>query len=310
MPNTINVPENARGERLDRFLTTQGVAESRAKLQKAIVHGAIRLNDKKVAPHHFLKGGERITIDEEQQIIPEKIPETFNEIRVVHEEKDFAVLEKPVGVLVHSAEGTHERTIVDWLAHNIPESAQVGEKIRPGIVHRLDRDVSGLLVVAKTQEGYEELHAAFRERRVKKQYTALVHGSLERENGEITFPIRRSKTAGRMAAVPQNDADARYAETRYRVLMRLINATLVDVTIITGRSHQIRVHFYALGHPIVGDPVYHRKEHTSLPAERLYLHATSLMFPLFGRTMGPYHSPPPEAFSRLIQRLSPAHVKD
>ncbi|MFA6511835.1 MAG: RluA family pseudouridine synthase [Patescibacteria group bacterium] len=305
---SINVPESARGERLDRFLVAQGFVGSRTQLQRTIARGEITVDEKPVPPHHFLKGGEIITIQENAPV-PPTTPPHFKDIRLVHNDEHFAVIEKPTGVLVHPAKGTNEKTLLDWLAEHVPESAHVGTATRPGIVHRLDREVSGLLVVAKTQEGFDELHAAFHERRVKKSYIALLHGVIQKESGVITFHIRRSKTTGRMAAVPENDPEARSAETHYEVMRVFTHATQASIHIITGRSHQIRVHFYALGHPVIGDMVYHPKGISGIPAERLYLHAVELSFPFFGTLMGPYTSPLPEAFSRLMALLSKGKQK-
>lgn len=311
--HTLQVPEQARGERLDRFLVNVLRTKSRSMIQKEISRGRIRLNDKLVTPHHFLKGGERITLDA-ASAPPITTPNALGEVKMLFSDDDVAVIEKPAGLLVHPAKEKRERTLLDWLAEHIPETTRVGNPERPGIVHRLDRDVSGVLVVAKSAQGYQELIRAFKERHVEKIYTAIVAGRIERDEGVITFPIRRSRRGSRMAAVPHTRRPwkifarmigARPAETHFTVLERLTHATLIEVRLITGRSHQIRVHFFASGHPVLGDPIYPAKEKPRAPLERIYLHATSLSFPLFGSLRGPFISQLPEPFERLLVAIRP-----
>jgi 23S rRNA pseudouridine1911/1915/1917 synthase len=184
------------------------------------------------------------------------------EPQIVLETEDFLVINKPAGLLVHGGPGVVGETLVEWLLQKYPSIKNVGEDpARPGIVHRLDRDVSGLMVVCKNQKTYEHIKEQFQNRTIKKEYTALVYGKILKDDDEIDFPIKRASAGYKMAAVPKNFADhhddkIRHAVTQIEVVKKLINYTLLKVNIKTGRTHQIRVHLFAYGHPIVGDMLY------------------------------------------------------
>lgn len=201
---------------------------------------------------------------------------------IIEETPDFIVLEKPAGLIVHATPGHEGPALTDFLIKKYPEIKGVGEgEDRPGIVHRLDKDVSGLMVVARTQDAFMHLKSQFQTRAVKKIYTALVIGKLPKDEGVIDFPIARSFRRPRMAAVPKSTerTDARDAITRYEVVKRFPNATLVRVEIETGRTNQIRAHFHALGYPIAGDARYMIKSKKMRGAPtRPFLHATMLSF--------------------------------
>lgn len=300
----IRVPDRiGKKVRLDRFLAEQLPGVSRAHIQRGISGGNIRVNGERVKPHRFLRAGDVIAFSDPPLQSGRTVPERFDETALIHEEEHFAVVNKPTGVLVHPAPQSNEQTLCDWLRVHIPATAAVGNAGRPGIVHRLDRAVSGALLVAKTPEAFNALREAFRLRKVEKRYTAIVSGVLPNDEGVINFAIRRSKTAGRMASVPARERASKHAETRYRVRERLTHATRVDVRLITGRSHQIRVHFYALGHPVLGDSLYRAKEVPKVPLKRLYLHASALAFPLFGAVHGPFTAPLPESFTEILKAL-------
>lgn len=196
---------------------------------------------------------------------------------------DFVVLNKPHGLLVHEAESApDEKTLVDWLLKKFPKIKKVGDepKVRPGIVHRLDREASGLLLVALTPAMFEHLKNQFQEHTITKEYLVLVHGKVKNDWGEIKLPIMRQSHAGRMAARPVGNEEAKEAHTEYYVEQRFGSTTLLRVILHTGRTHQIRVHFYALGHPVVGDTLYEKRLHAkTFPVPpRLFLHAARLGF--------------------------------
>ncbi len=184
------------------------------------------------------------------------------EPEIISETNDYLVINKPAGLLVHGGIGIVGETLVDWLLKKYPDIKNVGEDPeRPGIVHRLDKDVSGLMVVCKNQKTYEHIKAQFQDRSIKKEYTALVYGKLTKDDDEIDFPIKRSSGGFKMAAVPRNfathsDDKIRHAVTLVKVIKKMVNYTLVNLNIKTGRTHQIRVHLFAYGHPIVGDNLY------------------------------------------------------
>lgn len=223
--------------------------------------------------------------------------------QIIFEDNNYLIINKPAGLAVHGGGNITEPTLVDWLINYYPKIKKVGEDLsRPGIVHRLDKDVSGLMVIAKTQAAFLNLKNQFKDREINKEYLALVYGQLSNEAGEINFPIKRSSQGHKMAALPlkadellsrrhPKDRDrgnisgifkAREALTEFQVIKKLINYTLVRVKIKTGRTHQIRVHFFAYGHPLVGDNVYFTKktkiQNKKLALNRVFLVACSLSF--------------------------------
>lgn len=199
--------------------------------------------------------------------------------KIIKETKDWLVIDKPTGLLVHPTIAEETDTLVDWLVEHDPKIGKIGEDpSRPGIMHRLDREVSGLMVVAKTQDAFDSLKKQFAEHTTTKNYLALAHGSLPKDEGEIKFKIARSKQGGRMAARPEGDEQGKAAWTHYKVLKRFKNATLVELEIMSGRTHQIRAHLFALGCPIVGDELYTRKDIKPIKTDRLMLQAVKLEF--------------------------------
>ncbi|MFA5184695.1 MAG: RNA pseudouridine synthase [Patescibacteria group bacterium] len=222
---------------------------------------------------------------------------------VVSETNDYLVINKPAGLAVHAGGNLTEPTLVDWLVAHYPKIKRVGDDpIRPGLVHRLDRDVSGLMVIAKSQASFASLKNQFKDREVNKEYIALVHGQLIPEEGAIDFPITRSRSGHKMAALPAGTEElllrrhprgrdqgnieswlkSRAALTEFTVLKRFVNYSLLRVRIKTGRTHQIRVHFFALGYPLVGDSLYYTKKtkekNKKMSLGRVFLVADRLSF--------------------------------
>lgn len=251
---------------------------------------------------------------------------TFPEI--IYEDDDCLVINKPAGLAVHGGGNLKEITLADLLLERYPEIRLVGDDpIRPGIVHRLDKEVSGLMVIAKNQANFESLKQQFKDRDVNKEYTALVHGRLANDEGEINFPIKRARDGYKMAALPLNTEDllsrrapksrdqgnleglfkARIAKTAYQVEKRLINYTLVRVQIKTGRTHQIRVHFFALGHPLVGDGLYYNKKSKSQNAKvalgRIFLYARQLSFKSRNGETRKFSINMPEVLEECLKKL-------
>lgn len=222
---------------------------------------------------------------------------------IIYEDSDCLVINKPAGLAVHGGGNITEATLADLLIEKYPEIKTVGDDpMRPGIVHRLDKEVSGLMVIAKNQASFENLKKQFKKREINKEYIALVYGKVEHEEGTINFPIKRASTGHKMAAMPIQAIDllsrktptsrdqgniagsfkAREALTTFKIIKRFVNYTLLEVKIKTGRTHQIRVHFFAYGHPLVGDPLYNttktRIKNNKLNLGRVFLMACHLSF--------------------------------
>ncbi len=273
-------PETLNATRLDLALASL-LEVSRTRAKKLIEQDTVLVNDGPVSAHLLVHTGDTITLTNESLLEkPKKSTVPPPPLDILFENDDVLVVNKPAGLLVHDTGTSVEPTLVDALLAYIPQIAGIGDsKVRPGIVHRLDKDASGCLVIAKNQAAFAYLKAQFGARNVKKHYTVLVEGSLSRDAETLTFPIARSKSLGRMAARPTSQ-EGREAITHYTVLQRFPHHTLVDVIIETGRTHQIRVHMLAMSHPVVGDNLYTIRGLKVRNIGRLFLHASSLSLTL------------------------------
>lgn len=299
------------GTRLDVFLAARLADRSRAAIQKAIKAGHATVNESPAIPHAFLRAGDVVAFDEVDEnpfgeTKPPAAPLPDAEDIIVAETPDWIVLDKPAGLLVHPDANRPEPSLVDVLLKHDPGIAKVGESPeRPGIVHRLDREVSGLMVVAKTQSAYDDLKRQFAQRKTRKQYLALVHGEPPHDEGDIKFRIARSTSGHRMAARPTQETGGRAAWTHYRVRERLGGAALLDIEILSGRTHQIRAHLFALGTPVAGDKLYFlRRTERAIQAPRLMLQSIGLEFndPVSGERRAFTLEPDP-AFQALADHL-------
>lgn len=260
----IAVPAEAAGQRLDQFIAAQLDGVSRSRVQLLLDQGDVLVDGAHQKASHKLRGGESIAITGEPHPTPLKATAEDIPLRVVFEDANLAVIDKPAGMMVHAGSGQNEDarsrgTLVNALLFRFKALSATGGELRPGIVHRLDKNTSGLIVVAKNDRTHAALSAMFSSREIKKTYIALVHGAVERQKGTINAavardPVRRT----RMTAHPQDNA--RSAVSHYEVVRRLVTRfgkfTLVRVRIETGRTHQIRVHMASIGHPVVGDTLY------------------------------------------------------
>ncbi|MFA6171269.1 MAG: RluA family pseudouridine synthase [Patescibacteria group bacterium] len=290
-----NIDITSSGQRLDIFLLGKMPGLSRSKIQKKIKEGGVKVNGKTVAPHYFLKAGDVVDLSgrkntkaseekliEKKRVPAKKIPKIQLDKIVIGETDEFLIINKPSGIAVHGQPGDDPKikaSLIDIVAKKYPAIKKIGDDpCRPGVVHRLDKEVSGVMVIAKSQASFENLKRQFMEREVKKTYVALVYGRIEKDEGVIDFPIERSRE-GKMAARPANQP-GKIAVTHFKVIKRYINYTLLEARPKTGRTHQIRAHLAAYGNPIVGDNLYStkdsREKNKKLDLGRIFLAAIEL----------------------------------
>ena len=300
----LTVDPGAAGTRLDRWLSARLPELSRARLQVLIAAGRVRVGGRAVKASHRLRGGERVEVEVPPPAPEELVPEPAA-LAIVHEDAHVLVVDKPAGMVVHPGAGHARGTLAGALLAHAPGIAGVGGPRRPGIVHRLDKDTSGLLVLAKTREAYEALVAQLASRTVTRRYLVVVHGRVARDAGVVDRPIgRHPHDRVRMAVRPAGRG--RRAVTRFRVLERFARFTHLEVSLETGRTHQIRVHLASLGHPVAGDAVYggRRRPPVPVPLEGLALHAAALAFvhPATGERLE-FRAPLPARMERLLSHL-------
>ena len=284
--------------RLDTFLTAHLRAHSRSHIKALIETGHITVDGGTAKPALQLRRGQRVEV-----VVPPPPPATVApediSLPVVFEDEHLLVINKPPALTVHPGAGRPSGTLVNAVLARVPGLAGVGSRQRPGIVHRLDKDTSGLLVVAKTPVAYASLSSQVARRTVNRTYLALVHGVLPHDERTITAPIgRHPRHRTRMAVVSRG----REAITRYRVLERLARYTLVEAHLVTGRTHQIRVHFAHIGHPVAGDPVYAgRPDELGIGRQALHAHRLQFVHPASGKEMA-FEAPPPADFTAAVER--------
>ena len=277
----ITVSEDSEGVRLDRFLTSVLPKHSRSQTQRLIQDGRVRVAGREAKANQLVRTGQAISLELAGPIDPAPLPEGLP-LPIIYQDEDLIVVDKPAGMVVHPAAGHASGTLVNALLHHVDDLSGIGGERRPGIVHRLDRGTSGLMVVAKQNAAHEELSRQFHDREVEKDYLALVWGVVT-AGRRIDVPIGRDP--GNRKKMSARARRSREAVTRIVRAEQLRVLTLVQVAIHTGRTHQIRVHLSAIGHPIVGDALYggvHRRVPGDLRAvthlERPFLHAAQLVF--------------------------------
>jgi 23S rRNA pseudouridine1911/1915/1917 synthase len=282
------------GIRLDKYVCQQLTELSRTRIQKLIADGYITVNDQVAKAGLKLNIGDKLKViippAPPSQLVPEAMP-----LNIIYEDDDLLAIDKPAGLTVHPAPGHPAHTLVNAILSRFPHLADISDSLRPGIVHRLDRDTSGVMVVAKNSLAQADLAEQFKARSVSKAYLVLVKGHLTPENGIIEAPIGRDPRNRRKMAVV---AGGRQARTEYRVVRYIGDYTLLEVMLETGRTHQIRVHLAAIGFPVVGDKVYGVK---SPYLDRQFMHACRLGFslPSTGEYIEFRSEPPPD----LVQAL-------
>ncbi|OJG13259.1 RluA family pseudouridine synthase [Enterococcus asini] len=256
------------------------------------------VNGTTVKANYKVKTGDQVTIAVPEPTVLELTPENIP-LEIVYEDEDVAVVNKPQGMVVHPSAGHPNGTLVNALLFHMQNLSSINDVIRPGIVHRIDKDTSGLLMIAKNDFAHESLAKQLKEKTSLRKYVALVHGVIPHEKGVIDAPIGRSKTDRKMQAVIE---EGKPAVTHFQVLERFADFTLVELQLETGRTHQIRVHMKYIGYPLAGDPVYGPKK--TLPGKGQFLHAQVLGFehPRTGEFLT-FTAPLPEVFQKTLEKL-------
>ncbi len=300
--HSIEVDAAGAGLRLDTFLALRIEGHSRSALQSLIKKGLVTLNGRQARPAARLRAGDRLHLSIPQPagtgIVPEPVAFT-----TLYQDEDVIVLVKPPGIVVHPAPGHSSGTLVHGLLHACAGLAGIGGELRPGIVHRLDRDTSGVMVVAKNDAALRGLVEQFKARQVTKTYLALVHGTPHQASGTVDAPIGRHPVNRKKMAIRP---DGRPATTTWRRRRLFPACTLVEAHPRTGRTHQIRVHLASIGHPIAGDPLYAARRHAGgISPPRLCLHALRIEFrhPRHGRQMR-FTAPLWPDFTAVLRRLA------
>jgi len=315
---SITVAEEAKAVRLDAYITTQIPGVTRTQTQRLILAGQIRVDGAMRRPAYRIKKGDRISgvipALPQQSLLPEP-----RDLDVVYEDETLIVLNKPKGLVVHPAPGHLKGTLVNALLFRYPEIQKVGDPARPGIVHRLDKDTSGLLLVARTSDAHQHLIRQFKSRQVIKCYLAVVCGVIESDEGSVSLPIgRHPRDRKRMSTVSPK---GRVAQTEWRIRERFSGATLLEIELKTGRTHQIRVHCAMLGHPVAGDALYgkrsKRAKRIPLKADVLYAVKRQMLHSWRLRVIHPttlesiqFEAPIPKDMQELIGSLRESMLQD
>lgn len=281
----ITITEENNNTRLDKFLVASLPEMSRNQIQKLIEEELITVNGEPEKANYKIKTDDLIEVistSRAEKVAKEYDHSIFEQIEVVAETPDYVIINKPAGLIIHGSAFLLEPSLVDWLLKKYPEIKGLGDdEMRPGIVHRIDKDVSGMVIVARNEAAFKHFKKLFAYRRIKKIYTALVYDKVIREKDTIEFVMERSVSGHKMAARPVNQ-EGKPSVSEFEIITRFINYTLLKIRIKTGRTHQIRAHLAAYGHPIVGDNLYgtHRTKlaNQKLKTDRIYLVATELAF--------------------------------
>jgi 23S rRNA pseudouridine1911/1915/1917 synthase len=309
----ITINNEEAGKRLDAFLASQLRDTSRTRIQRAIEGGDVLVNEHAVKPSYKLRAGDQIDIDFPEpppvEILAEPIP-----LQIIYEDDDLIVVDKAAGMIVHPGAGIESGTLANALVYHFNELSGTAGRIRPGIVHRIDKDTSGLLVVAKNDAAHTKISEQFHDRKVFKMYVALVYGRVSQSLGDIEANIGRSPHNRTRMAVLRGGA-GRYAHTTFQVVERYPEFTLLDVQIKTGRTHQIRVHLSHIGHPVVSDTLYGMGRDNTVQDARMkkqvrllgrhFLHAAQLEFkhPTTGELLK-FASPLPHKLTNFLALLN------
>ncbi|PSL24841.1 ribosomal large subunit pseudouridine synthase D [Planomicrobium soli] len=295
---TIEVTEEMAGERIDKAVASIDEDWSRSQIQNWVKEGAVKVNGETVKPNYKVRLDDVIIVTppvlEELDVVAENLY-----LQVVYEDQDVLVVNKPKGMVVHPAPGHSSGTLVNGLMHHCTDLSGINGVVRPGIVHRIDKDTSGLLMVAKNDAAHTSLVDQLVKKTVTRKYVALVHGHIPHDKGTIDAPIARdAKERQNMAVVDKG----KHAVTHFRVLERFGNFTLVECRLETGRTHQIRVHMKYIGFPLVGDPKYGPKKTMEVGGQALHAEVIGFNHPRTGEYME-FSAEPPEEFAELLESI-------
>ena len=310
MLREITVEQNVDNKRLDKFISEMEEDLSRTTIQRLIEEEKVIVNEQKVKTSYKPISGDKIRIIVEQrpklELKAQKIP-----VQIMYEDKDIVVVNKPKGMVVHPANGNYDGTLVNALLGMYEDKSDWSfsedeENFRPGIVHRLDKDTSGLLIVAKNDVALMKMSKEIQERKVKKKYIALVKGNVPDDEATIDLPIARSTKDRKKMAV---DEKGKNAVTYFKVLKRYDRYTLLELKIATGRTHQIRVHMSYIGHPVVGDEVYSNgKNEFEVKGQMLHAWKLEFIHPITGEKIN-LEAPVPDYFKEILEKLNDREIK-
>ena len=301
MKQEIFVTEELAGDRIDKFLSEQCEELSRSFIQKLLKSGEVYVGQKSVKPSYKVTEGDMISFEVpeavELEIVPEDIP-----LEIVYEDHDVILVNKPKGMVVHPAAGHYSGTLVNALMYHCKDDLSgINGVLRPGIVHRIDMDTTGILIVCKNDLAHNSIAEQLKEHSITRRYQAIVHGVLKEDEGTIDAPVGRHPQDRKKMCV--NHQNGKHAVTHYRVLNRFRNYTHIECRLETGRTHQIRVHMASLNHPLLGDAVYGpSKCPFKLQGQTLHAGVLGFVHPRTGEYME-YSAPLPEYFQKLLQTL-------
>lgn len=300
MEETIfTIEENFEGERIDKYLTKIFTDQSRSYLQGLIEKGNVLVNDKSVKSNYKLKIYDEVKVTIPEPLILKAEPENIP-INIVYEDSDVIVVNKPQGMVVHPAPGNYTGTLVNGLLYHCNDLSTINGVIRPGIVHRIDKDTSGILVIAKNDNSHNFLSEQLRDHSMKREYYAVVEGVLKQDKGTIDKPLGRNKKDRLKMGIVEG---GKRAVTHYEVLERYKSNTLIKCILETGRTHQIRVHMASIGHPLIGDPLYgFKKQKYKLEGQMLHAKVLGFIHPSSKEYME-FSSELPGYFKDLIEKL-------
>lgn len=285
-------------KRLDLFISME-LEYTRSYLKKLIQDGLVTVNDDVVKPNYRLKENDKIIVNIPEAVKIEVKPENIP-LNIIYEDDDIIVVNKPQGMVVHPAPGNYTGTLVNALLYHCKNLSGINGELRPGIVHRLDKDTSGVIIAAKNDKSHLLLSEQIKNRSILKKYNAIVEGIIKEDNGKIEKPIGRHPKDRKKMAVINN---GRYALTLYKVIERFRNNTLIEAIIKTGRTHQIRVHMAYIGHPIICDPLYgYKRQKFNLAGQALHARLMGIIHPTKNKYME-FEAPLPDYFLKLLDIL-------
>lgn len=306
----IKINSKQANQRIDKFLASFCTKKSRAGWQKIIKNKEILIDKKIIKSDYILKENNELEILETKPLTKKIFKDNFPEIEIIYQDKDVIVINKPAGILSQPAPSSKSPSVSDFLIKSFPEIEDVGQdEQRNGVVHRLDKDTSGIMIIAKNNKSFKFFKSQFKNRKVQKTYLTLVYGEIKPKQGTINLKIGRSKTRPNMQTVidteKKKDIKAREAITIYKTIKTIKNYSLLEVQIKTGRMHQIRVHLKSLGFPVVGDKKYFFKKYRNIEPklERQFLHAGELKIKLLDKKIHTFKTNLPKNLKNFLDKI-------